>query len=129
MILPGDVGDVVFQSNRNPFHHRLSLLVIKHAVHLGLLSGRVGVLFEETADAGDALIAAATRFNVGLHLLLVVLDFGSLTDYDLCLALDYSEPGVEASDEGLHLVFDPSLTHVVAGFVLNEERWTMKEAG
>lgn len=122
MILPGDVGDVVLQSHRDPFHHRLALLVIEHAVHLGLLSGRIGVLLEEAADAGDSLIAATARLHMSLHLLLLVFDFGCLADYDLCLALDYPQPGVEASDEGLHLVFDSSLAHVVAGFVLNEGR-------
>lgn len=129
MILPGDVGNVVLQSYRDPFHHRLALLVIKHTVHLGLLSWRVRVLFEEAADAGDALITATARLHMGLHLLLVILDLGSLADDDLCLCLHDSQSGVESSDEGLHLVFDPSLAHVVTGLVLNKGGWTMKEAG
>lgn len=129
MIFPRDVGDIVLQCNRNPFNHRLALLVIKHTVHLGFFSRRVRILFEEASDASDTLIAAAARLDMGLHLLFVVFDLGGLTNDDLCLALHDSQPGVEASNEGLHFVFYPSLAHVVAGFVLNEGRSTIKEAG
>ena len=129
MVLPGNVGDVILQRNRNPLDHRLAFLVIKHAVHLGLFSGRVRVLLEEAADASDALITAATGLDMGLHLLLVVLDLSGLAHDDLRLALHDPQPGVEAADEGLHLVFDPALAHVVAGLVLSGGRSTMKEAG
>lgn len=66
---------------------------------------------------------------MGLHLLFVIFDLGSLADDDFCLALHDSQSGVESSDEGLHLVFDPSLSHVVAGLVLNKRGRTIKEAG
>lgn len=76
----GDVGYIIFQRHRHSLHHCFAFLIVQHTVHFGVFSRGVGVLFEKASNSGGSLITAAARFDMGLHLLLVVFDLGGFAD-------------------------------------------------
>lgn len=54
---------------------------------------------------------------MSFHLLLIVLYLSGLPHDDLGFASYNSNPRVEASNKSLHLVFDPSLPHIITWFI------------
>ena len=79
MVVFRSVGDFVYQLDRDLGDVGSALFGINAAVHVGVFSGTVAVLFKIAEDFGGALIETAAGFDVGDHLLFVVFDGHALS--------------------------------------------------
>lgn len=88
VIVERSVSDVIDESNRYSLDHCFSFFVVQNTEHTSLLSWTVGILLEKATNTSSALIDAATRFHVSLHLLLFVLYGRSFPNHYFVFALD-----------------------------------------
>lgn len=114
------VCDLVDEADIHGSDLGFSLGVVHLAVHPCILAWRVCVLLEVALDPGGTLIDAAARGDMCFHDLVVVFYWGCLADDDLLAAFDQSQSGVEASNIGLHFVFDAASAIVLEGLVLHK---------
>jgi len=102
----------------NTQYFSFTLSIINFAIYFSFLSRNIRVLFKMTLNSNSSLINATTRYNMSLHLLLVVLYRCGFTNYNLLLTSYHCQKRSKTSNKSLHFIFYSSSSIVFHRFIL-----------